>query len=114
MSGAREIALKTLYEIEKNGAFSNIALEKILNSEAGKALNYKDRGLVSELVYGVTTWKLTLDEIIKMHSKVKFKKISIWILNILRMGAYQIIFLDKIPKSAVVNEGVKLAKRYRP
>ena len=47
---------------------------------------------------------LTLDEIIKKYSSIKLKKISIWIINILRMGIYQIIFLDKIPKSLVVNE----------
>ena len=44
--------------------------------------------------------------------KQKIKKISDWIINILRMGVYQIIFLDKIPLSAAVNESVKLAKRY--
>ena len=51
-------------------------------------------------------------EIIKKYSSIKIKKISPWIINILRMGCYQIIFLDKIPKSAAVNESVELAKRY--
>lgn len=75
-------------------------------------LNEKDIGLISEIVYGVTTWKLAIDEIIKKHSSIRLKKISDWILNILRMGIYQIIFLDKIPKSAAVNESVNLAKKY--
>ena len=108
---ARETALKTLYKIDKEGAYSNIALNEILEKN-GKFLNEKDIGLISEIVYGVTTWKLTIDEIIKKYSKIKLKKISPWILNNLRMGIYQIIFLDRIPKSAAVNEAVNLAKRY--
>ena len=108
---AREVALKTLYKIDKEGAYSNIALDEMLNQNR-KELTKKDIGLISEIVYGVTTWRLTLDEIIKKHSNIKLKKISPWILNIIRMSIYQIVFLDKIPKSAAVNEGVNLAKRY--
>lgn len=107
---AREIALKALYKIEKEDAYSNIALNQVLKEN--KNIDERDVGLISELVYGTITWKLTLDEIIKKYSNIKLKKISIWILNILRMGIYQIIFLDKIPKSAAVNESVNLAKRY--
>lgn len=107
---AREIALKALYKIEKEDAYSNIALNQVLKEN--KNIDERDVGLISELVYGTITWKLTLDEIIKKYSNIRLKKISIWILNILRMGIYQIIFLDKIPKSAAVNEGVNLAKRY--
>lgn len=107
----REIALKILYKIEKDRSYSNIALNEEINKNR-KDLENKDIGLISEIVYGVTTRKLTIDEIIKKHSKIKLKKISPWILNILRMGIYQIIYLDKIPKSAAVNESVNLAKRY--
>ncbi len=107
----REIALKTLYKIDKEQAYSNIVLNDEIKQNR-RNIDDKDIGLISEIVYGVTTWKLTLDEIIKKYSKIKLKKISPWILNILRMGVYQIIFLDKIPKSAAVNESVNLAKRY--
>lgn len=107
---AREIALKALYKIEKEDAYSNIALNQVLKEN--KNIDERDVGLISELVYGTITWKLTLDEIIKKYSNIKLKKISVWILNILRMGIYQIIFLDKIPKSAAVNDSVNLAKRY--
>ncbi len=103
--------MKILYKIDKEGAYSNIALNEGIK-ENKKELNAKDIGLISELTYGVTTWRLTLDEIIKKYSKIKIKKISPWILNILRMGIYQIVFLEKIPKSAAVNESVNLAKRY--
>lgn len=107
----RELALKILYKIDKEQAYSNIVLNDEINKNR-KQLKEKDIGLISEIVYGVVTWKLTLDEIIKKYSKIRLKKLSTWILNILRMGVYQIIFLDKIPKSAAVNESVNLAKRY--
>ena len=107
----RELALIILYKIDKEQAYSNIVLNEVIKQNR-QNLNEKDIGLISEIVYGVTTWRLTLDEIIKKYSKIKLKKISPWILNILRMGIYQIIFLDKIPKSAAVNESVNLAKRY--
>ena len=107
----RQIALTILYKIDKENAYSNIALDEELRKNK-KLLKEKDIGLISEIVYGTTTWKLTIDTIIKKYSKLKIEKLSIWILNILRMGIYQIVFLDKIPKSAAVNESVNLAKRY--
>ena len=91
----REIALKIVYKIDKEDAYSNIELNEQIKQNR-KNLTEKDIGLISEIVYGVTTWRLTLDEIIKKYSKIKIKKISPWILNILRMGIYQIIFLYKI------------------
>ena len=111
MDIVREIALKTLYKIDKEEAYSNIALDENIKENKNK-LDDRDTGFISEIVYGVTSWKLTIDEIIKKYSKLKLKKISPWILNILRMGIYQIVFLDKVPKSAAVNESVNLAKRY--
>lgn len=107
----REVALKTLYKIDKEEAYSNIALDEMIKQNR-KMLQERDIGLISEITYGVTTWKLTIDEIIRKYSNIRLKKISPWILNILRMGIYQIIFLDKIPKSAAVNESVNLAKKY--
>lgn len=107
----REIALKTLYKIDKEKAYSNIVLNEIIKDNK-HVLNDRDIGFISEIVYGTITWKLTIDEIIKKHSNIKLKKISDWIINILRMGVYQIVFLDKIPKSAAVNECVNLSKRY--
>ena len=72
---ARELALKTLYKIDKEQAYSNIALNDEIKQNRTK-LNEKDIGLISELVYGVTTWKLTIDEIIKKYSKIKLKNIT--------------------------------------
>lgn len=111
MDKPREIALKTLVSIEQEKSYSNIILNKMIK-ENSKILSEKDKAFISELVYGIISMKLTLDEMIKKYSNIKIKKISIWILNVLRMGIYQIIFLDKVPKSAAVNESVNLAKRY--
>ena len=112
----RELALKILYKMDKDNSYSNILLNESFNKirkEGNKNnLDNRDFAFISEIVYGVTTWKLTLDEIIKKYSKIKLNKISLWILNILRFSIYQIVFLDKIPKSAAVNEGVNLAKKY--
>lgn len=109
MQTAREVALNILYKIEVGEGYSNLILDKELNSVE---LSKLDKSLVSEIVYGVLTWKITLDEIVKRYSSIRLKKISPWILNILRMGIYQIAFLDKIPESAAVNESVNLAKKY--
>ena len=111
MDKVRETALKILYKIDKENAYSNIVLDDVINKNRSK-LNERDIGLISEIIYGTTTWKLTIDEIIKKYSKIKLKKYSKWVLNIIRMGIYQIVFLDKIPKSAAVNESVNLCKKY--
>lgn len=114
MDRVREIALKVLYEVDKNEAYSNIALDEALKQARKNAekIEQRDVGFISEIVYGTVSWKLTIDEIIKKYSNIRLKKISPWILNILRMSIYQILFLNKVPKSAAVNEGVNLAKRY--
>ncbi len=108
MANPRETALKTLYEIEYNGAYSNMALKSALP----EITDSRDRAFVTQLVYGVVRRKLTLDYIISLYSKTKIKKLSKFVLLILRMGIYQLYFTDKIPDSAAVNESVKLAKRY--
>ena len=106
----REAALKALYEIEFNGAYSNMAVKNALSKN--RDMSPQGKALFTALVYGVVDKKLTLDYYISNFSKIKLKKISKYILLILRMGIYQLIFMDKIPESAAVNESVKLAKRY--
>lgn len=108
---ARNVALQILYKIDKEQAYSNLVLDEMLEKNREK-LNKKDCDLISEIVYGTTSMKLTIDEILQKYSKVKINKISAWIRNILRMGIYQIVFLDKVPKSAAVNESVNLCKKY--
>lgn len=108
---ARNIALKILYEINTKQAYSNIVLDKYINENREKLSNL-DINFISELVYGVVTWKLTLEYIIQKYSKTKLKKMSDWVKNILYLGSYQILFLNKVPKSAAVNESVNLCKKY--
>lgn len=106
---ARELAINILYKIENAESYSNIEIDKEFSKSDLEPI---DKALASELVYGVLTWKITIDEIIQRYSNIKLKKISKWVINILRIGIYQIAFLDRIPESAAVNESVKLAKKY--
>ena len=110
---AREISVKILYEINENNSYSNLILDDYLNKNREK-LTSQDISFISELVYGTVSWKLTIDNIIKKYSSIPLRKISKWVLNILRIGIYQIVFLDKVPKSAAVNESVNLARKYGP
>lgn len=106
---SREAALKVLCEIDVNKAYINSALNSAIKDNE---LCDRDKALLSEIVYGAVKNRLCLDYVIDIFSKLKSNKISAWVLNILRMGIYQILFLDKIPDSAACNECVKLAKKY--
>lgn len=105
----RELALKILADIEKNQAYLNISFQE---KTQGVELPARDIAFVKELVYGVIKHKMTLDYTISRYSSVKIKKLSVFILCILRMGLYQLFYMDKIPHSAAVNESVKLAGKY--
>lgn len=105
---ARRYVLDILVDISQNQAFSNISINKHLK---GKNIEAQDRKFITELVYGVIENKIYLDFIISKLSKLKLEKINIDILNIIRMGLYQIIFLDRVPAFAAVNESVNLAKK---
>ncbi len=105
---AREVAFNILYDIYVNGAFSNIAIKE----HVGILLNNKDENLVREIVYGVLENELYIDYIISKVSNIKQKKIHNKILIILRTGIYQLLFMNKIPDSAAVNESVNLAKKH--
>ena len=108
MANPREIALKILLDVENDSAFSNLELNHTLVQEQ---LSGRDTAFVSALVYGVLERKLTLDEIIRQYSKIPLRKIETTTKVILRMGILQLLFMDKVPESAAVNESVNLAKR---
>lgn len=105
----RELALKTLYEVSFNGKYSNIAVKDTLSNAD---MSGAEKDFFTRLVYGTIDKEITLDYVIDRFSKVKLKKISRYILIILRMGIYQLKFMDSVPVSAAVNESVKLARRY--
>ncbi len=105
MKNSRLVVLSALMCIDLNKSYSNI----IINNEIeGAGLNKKDAALASCIFYGVLERRLELDNIISRHSNISLKKIDTSILNILRMGIYQILYMNKIPNSAAVNESVKL------
>ena len=106
---AREIAFKVLCDIEENNNYSNIAINKHFKN---LDLSNQDRGLATELIYGVVENKFYLDYIIDKLSKIKTNKLSICVKMLLRMGIYQIAFLDSISDYASVNETVSLTKKY--
>lgn len=103
----RIISLDILNKIESRNAYADILIEEAFKRHP---LKDADKGLLTELVYGVLRWKSRIDWIIGLFSSIKPEKMERDILNILRLGAYQLLFLDKIPVSAAVNESVKLAK----
>ncbi|MBE7021720.1 MAG: 16S rRNA (cytosine(967)-C(5))-methyltransferase RsmB [Ruminococcaceae bacterium] len=105
----RELALKILSDVEKNQAYLNISFQE---KTEGKELSARDAAFLKELVYGVIKRKITLDYTISRFSSIKLKKLSAYILSILRMGLYQLFYMDRVPKSAAVNESVKLAGKY--
>lgn len=106
---AREIALRIINEIQNNGAYANIALGKELPRHA---LSDQDRRFVTELVYGTVKAGDTLDWMLSRYIERPLNKIAPMILVILRMGVYQLRFMDKIPPSAACNQAVELAKTY--
>ncbi len=105
----REGALITLYEINEKEAFSNIALNKELRSNS---YNLLDKNLLTELVYGVLENQIYIDYIISQFSTFETRKMNPYTLNLLRLGTYQLLFLDKVPSFAAVNETVNLSKKY--
>ncbi|MBO5509043.1 MAG: 16S rRNA (cytosine(967)-C(5))-methyltransferase, partial [Lachnospiraceae bacterium] len=106
----RDIALSVLMDIETNNTFSNIALAKALKKN--QFSNKQDRAFISRIVEGTVERLITLDYIINQFSKTKINKTKPLIRCLLRMGTYQIMYMDKVPDSAAVNEAVRLTKRH--
>ena len=110
MSSPRNIAFNVLLKIEQDNAYSNIALNNAIRENR---LNGLDSSFVSALVYGVLERQITLDYIIRQYSKIPLRKIEIKTKIILRLGILQLLFMDKVPESAAVNESVNLAKKHK-
>ncbi len=106
---AREVALKIINDVIHNHAYANIALAREINRQK---LSDQDRRFITELVYGTIKAGATLDWIIGHYINRPLDKIAPVILNILRMGMYQMFFLSKIPVSAACNQAVELTKKY--
>ena len=107
MDKARETAVRILYEVHENGAYANVALAKALRQ---LDLGEQDRRFVTELVYGAVKAGGTLDWILRRYVSRPVRKIQPLVREILRLGLYQIFYLDKVPASAACNTAVDLAK----
>ena len=107
MANPRKIAVNILLKIEKDSAYSNITLGSYLKDNE---LGSNDKRLLSALVYGVLDRKITLDYVLSRFMKTPIKKTAPFSLMVLRTALYQVMFMDKIPDSAAVNEAVKLIK----
>jgi len=105
----REIAILVLAEVMENEAYSNISLREKLSKYSD--LTPLDKAFITEIVHGTIRYLITIDYIINQYSKTKINKMKPLILNILRCGVYQIIFMTKVPSFAACNESVEIAKR---
>ena len=105
---ARDTALKVLIACRTHGAWADAALKAQL---ARDQLSPQDAALCSRMVYGVTQNRLLLDFYLAAYCSQKPDQLQPPLLDILRLGAYQILFLDKVPDRAAVSEAVELAKR---
>ncbi|MFQ6041695.1 MAG: 16S rRNA (cytosine(967)-C(5))-methyltransferase RsmB [Candidatus Poribacteria bacterium] len=105
----RKLALEIVLRWEEKKSDVSGILDRVIRAER---LQDVDKSLLTELVYGVLRWRRRLDYIVKnfTHSRRKLDNLT---LNILRLGAYQLIITDKIPPYAAINESVELAKPHR-
>ena len=109
MDKARETAMKVLYAVHENGAYANVALTEALRKAR---LGDLERRLATELVYGAVKAGDTLDWMIRQYTKRPLRKMAPYVRAVLRLGMFQLFFLDKIPPSAVCNEATELMKKY--
>lgn len=107
MPTARKVAIDALLKVNNDLAYSNITLNSVLNSID---LSSTDKAFASALFYGVLDRKITLDFVIDSLIKTPLSKVDSFTKEVLRVGLYQIMFMDKIPDSAAVNEAVKIIK----
>ncbi len=108
--GPRGTAVKILNRVERTDSY----LDKVLDAELkSPELNDLDKGLLTEIVHGVLRWQNKLDWVLNGFSHGNFAKSEINVKNTLRVALYQILFLDRIPHAAAVNEGVEFIKRIR-
>jgi 16S rRNA (cytosine967-C5)-methyltransferase len=107
VSPARAAAFQILLRVEREDSFA----VELLHSALLDQLSPADRNLTTEIVMGVLRWRSTLDEMIAYFSFTPFRKLDLEVVTALRIGAYQIMFLSRIPSHAAVNETVELVKQ---
>jgi 16S rRNA (cytosine967-C5)-methyltransferase len=109
ISQARTIAFDVLLRVAKQNAYA----DDMLRVELDSTVKTDDAGLATELALGVLRWQRLLDFVIDRHMKAASNKADVEVLIALRLGVYQLSFLDRIPARAAVHESVELVKRAR-
>ncbi|KKN06746.1 hypothetical protein LCGC14_1074120 [marine sediment metagenome] len=109
-STARGVALEIINKANSKGSYANLLLPKVLEKSR---LSPRDKALATQLAYGTLRSQGTLDWLIMRYAK-KDNKIKPKVMDILRLGAYQVYYLDRVPDSAAVNNAVELSKAHYP
>lgn len=108
--GVRGTAVKILNRVERTDSY----LDKLIDSELrSNEFNDFDKALLTEIVHGVLRWQSKLDWVLNGFFHGNFSKAEVNVRNTLRAALYQILFLDKVPDHAAVNEAVEFMKRVR-
>ena len=106
---ARQLAYQALWRVAAQSSFSSYLLPSFLDKGS---LSDRDQRLITELVYGCLRWQGRLDWVISRFSHSPPSALEVPVLITIRLGCYQLLFLERIPPSAAVKESVELAKRY--
>jgi len=109
ISPARVVAFDILLRVDQQDAYAS----ELLHASDYTKLSALDHGLATELVMGVLRWRSLLDDEIAQRSSLKLSKIDPEVLTCLRLAAYQLFYLDRVPQHAAVHESVELVKRAR-
>ena len=108
MKSARQVAFEALIKIHRDGAYSNLIVDSLLKENSD--LDERDRAFVCNLVYGTLDRLILIDYNLGLYLNQPVRKLKPELHTILRMGTYQLLFMDKVPSRAAVNESVNLAK----
>jgi len=109
VSKSRQIAFEVLRRVEAEGAYAS----DVLHAELGASVKPADAALATELTMGVLRWRRLLDFLLERQLKKPVERLDLAVALALRMGAYQLRYLEKIPARAAVNESAELVKRAR-
>ena len=109
----RRFVLRALARLDRTpGGAGQSILRAVLDGPDARDLDPRDRGLITECFYGVLRWRLRLDAAIGRHARKGVPK-DPEMANVLRLGAFQLLFLDRVPARAAIHTSVRLAKRLR-
>src|ERR1700680_5257003 len=109
VSPSRRIAFDVLQRVEAEGAFA----ADLLNTQLTEAVRREDAALATELTLGTLRWRSLLDFLLERHLEKPAASLDLEVLLALRLGLYQLRFLERVPARAAVGEWVEMAKRAR-